>query len=120
MKSKQLGFAEPFFIALCFITLGLAYIIENAHRAMFQRHDYTGVVLSVGSRLNWSSDGNGGSNGTTKYSLTMLTADGKKAMNCDDTRCASVEKGNKVTLNCWEQVHLFSSNELECRFTEAL
>lgn len=114
---KQSGEASVLFIIFCFLLLNTPLFIVNLSRTMFVRSDYTGVVQSEGNRLKLNSDGYRTS-GTQKFSFLMVVNGKKLTMNCDDTRCAAIEKGNNVTLNCFEQVHLFSPNELECRFKQ--
>lgn len=113
---KQRGEASVGFIILCFLFLGIPLGVVNISNSLFHRHDYTGVVQSSGNRIKLNSGENGGTSGTERFSFVLLVGDKKETMNCDDTRCASIEKNNNVTLNCYEEVHLWSPNELECRF----
>lgn len=110
------GYASAVFIIITFLLLGIPLITRNAYRSMAGRTDHTGVVVGVGNRLKGSIGGNNSSNVTQKFNFILNENGQKNSYNCDDARCSSISKGDNITLNCYEEVHLFSPNEWECRF----
>lgn len=41
-------------------------------------------------------------------------------VNCDSTQCASLDVGSRVALSCFDEWHLASPNEEECRFVRVV
>lgn len=93
------GETGPPFALLCFATAliigALGFFVDFPFSGQYHRFvPKTGVVTAVGSRFLASGTQGGGS--TQKFVVTM----GGRDYGCNDTRCATVRKGDRLTLMC--------------------
>lgn len=79
-------------LVLCLAVLGFVSFPWSGQYHRFVPK--TGVVTAVGSRFLASGTQGGGS--TQKFVVTM----GGRDYGCNDTRCATVRKGDRLTLMC--------------------
>ena len=113
-------------VILVALVIGGMLLFKNCNHVI-GRFDVTGTVNNnPGSRFKGGHDGNAG---REKFSLSLKDVQGNipdefrsdpMIVNCDSTQCGSLYPGVRVKLSCYEQIHWFSPNEMECRFTKAL
>jgi hypothetical protein len=75
----------------------IAFILFPFQPAYWHYDIYSGTVVSVSSRFVSNSSGNGSSQ---KYVVQLTNGD---ALGCLDTRCALLQPGDKVELECEKQ-----------------
>ncbi len=86
----------------------------NGFNSLFGRYEVRGTVTAAPQ-----SKTTGGENGlSTKFSIRLKTPEGERIINCSSTQCASLSPQDSVTLSCFEEWHLSSPNEEECRFVQ--
>lgn len=102
-----------FLISACFFPfLVLIPHCYSNSGSVLARYEVSGTVDGEVQGKSFIQDGNSYS----KFSVPLQTDSGKVIVNCDSTQCASLSIGDKVTLSCYQQKHLFMPNETECRF----
>ena len=91
----------------------LNYGFVNAYNQYWNRYDITGTITRASGRFTNADS----SSIDFKPSFEIVDSEGKKILlNCDDTRCTTLEIGDKVTFNCYLQKQRMGSDEIECRY----
>ena len=103
-----MGLAGLAFASALFIAAGTAWGMWPYEGEYHQWRETGGVVEQIDSRL--LADGNGGM--SERFVVTF--ADGMQR-SCDDTRCAQVEEGDRLTIACkrlwqWSGTHGYDCN----------
>lgn len=111
--------AAIFLVVLAF-ALPLSVEVVNAAKATMGRYEVVGTVVGhAGSKVSFLA-GQSGTFGAQKFSVSLDTnSDGKmdRIVNCTSAQCASLEAGVAVVFSCFEEWHLFTPNEEECRYS---
>lgn len=89
--------------------------IINGPRSVFSRYDVSGIVTAEpGIKIKT------GEGAESKYAINLDTTSGPKIVNCTSTQCSTLQIGQRVSLSCYEELHLSEPNEEECRFDKLL
>ena len=102
-------------IPLLFFIPFLYVEATNSINSVAKRYTIEGSIDGeVGSKLKLSSEGNG----TTKYSVPLRIGSGRVIINCTSTQCDALKENDLAVFSCYEEWHLFTPNEEECRFKQ--
>jgi MFS superfamily sulfate permease-like transporter len=108
--------------SILIITLGLTVLVGiataivpsvvNTTNYVTNRHTVKGTVEAVPSSKLTLGGSNGKVTGAEKYAVRI----DNKIYNCTNTQCSQLQPGDQVELSCYEEWHVFTPNEQECRF----
>lgn len=100
--------------------LGLVVVIAGGligffpYSSQYHRwHTTSGVVQEVSSRFLGSGD-----NGTTQKFVVRINGRDSGEYGCNDTRCALVKKGDRLTLSCKRTWQFSGRDGWDCNFVE--
>jgi len=104
---------------VCFIIAVIAVLITAIgswpYKAEYHKwQNVDGVVTSTNSRFLASGDKNGGTN--QKFVVTFKGSD--QQFGCNDTRCATVEKGDWLKITCMRSFQWFGTPGYDCNFVD--
>jgi hypothetical protein len=101
-------------LATLLLVFGAIFAVPcvNVWNETMERYDVTGTVQAVPtSRMRISGDAQR-VRGAEKYAIFLED----RIVNCSSTQCGALVPGQRVVLSCYSEWHLWTPDEVECRF----